>query len=325
MAKGNGGAVGLGAFGSLAMMVLIGSSTAVAAKIAVREIPVGLVPMVRFGVAGLILWPIVARGDVLMRMFREDRWRLLLAAAFCVPINQALFLNGARFAPAGHIGMIYAAVPLVVLGLATAIGQERLTGRKILGVLASVVGVGLIALENVWRGGSGGRDVLLGDLLEVGAVLAWGSYLAVNKPLVARFGAMPTLAATFLVGSLLDLPIAMATAPGWPPLSEISPAAWGALLYLTFAISIAGLAFQNLAMKKLDASQVATFGNVAPLLTVLWGFLLFGERISPVAAVGGGLVLLGIAGIASRGRSVALPISLTKPGHAAIPAVQPAA
>lgn len=285
----------LRAFGYLALMVLIGSTTAPAAKFAVREIPVGLIPLVRFGVAGLVLWPIAARGGVLGRMLRRDGWRLVVAAAFCVPINQAFFLNGARFAPAAHIGLIYAACPLVVLALASALGQERLAAGRLLGVLSSVAGVALIALENVMRADPAGRDALRGDLLEVGAVLAWGVYLTVNKPLVDRHGALPTLAGTFLVGFLLDLPIALFTLPGWPPLGTVSTAAWLGLAHLAVVVSIGGLAFQNLAMKNLEASQVATFGNVAPLLTIAWGYLLFGERTSPVAMLGGGLVLLGIA------------------------------
>ena len=290
-----GGSVGLKAFGCLALMVLISSTTAPAAKIAVREIPVGLIPLVRFGVAGLCLWPIVGRGGTLGRMLRQDGWRLIAAAALCVPINQAFFLNGARFAPASHIGLIYAAVPLVVLALAAALGQERLAPERVLGVVASVAGVALIALENVLRADPAGRDAFRGDLLEVGAVLAWGAYLTVNKPLINRHGALPTLAATFLVGCVLDLPVALFTLPGWPPLSSVSTGAWLGLAYLAIVVSIAGLAFQNLSMRSLDASQVATFGNVAPLLTVVWGYLLFDERISPVAAVGGGLVLAGIA------------------------------
>jgi drug/metabolite transporter (DMT)-like permease len=293
------GTVGLRAFGCLALMVLIGSSTAPAAKIAVREIPVGLIPLVRFGLAGLCLWPIVGRGGVLGRMIRQDGWRLLAAAALCVPINQAFFLNGARLAPASHIGLIYAACPLVVLALAALLGQERLAPERILGVAASVAGVALIALENVWRADASGRDVLRGDLLEVGAVLAWGAYLTVNKPLIARHGALPVLAGTFLVGSALDLPIALATAPGWPSMAGVSTGAWLGLAYLAVVVSIGGLAFQNLSMRSLDASQVATFGNVAPLLTVVWGYLLFDERISPIAAIGGGLVMVGI-GWASR-------------------------
>jgi drug/metabolite transporter (DMT)-like permease len=289
------GSAGLRAFGCLALMVLIGSTTAPAAKITVREVPVGLIPLVRFGIAGLCLWPIVGRGGVLGRMLRQDGWRLVAAASLCVPINQAFFLNGARLAPASHIGLIYAACPLVVLALAAALGQERLASGRILGVASSMAGVALIAFENVIRADPAGRDVLRGDLLEVGAVLAWGAYLTVNKPLVNRHGALPTLAATFLVGCVLDLPLALTTYPTWPPLSEVSTAAWVALAYLAVVVSIGGLAFQNLSMRALDASQVATFGNVAPLLTVLWGYLLFDERISPIAGVGGALVLLGIA------------------------------
>ena len=286
---------GLRAFGCLALMVLIGSSTAPAAKIVVREVPVGLVPLIRFGVAGLCLWPIVGRGGLLGRMLREDGWRLIAAAALCVPVNQAFFLGGARLAPASHIGLIYAACPLVVLSLAAALGQEKLASGRVLGVAASVAGMVLIALANLANADSAGRDAFRGDLMEVAAVMSWGGYLTFNKPLINRHGALPTLAATFLVGSVLDLPVALATAPGWPPLAAVSTAAWLGLAYLTVAVSIGGLAFQNLAMRSLDASQVATFGNVAPLLTVFWGYLLFDERISPIAAAGGGLVLLGIA------------------------------
>jgi drug/metabolite transporter (DMT)-like permease len=292
---GAGGSAGLRAFGCLALMVLIGSSTAPAAKIVVREIPVGLIPLVRFGLAGLCLWPIVGRGGSLGRMARQDGWRLLAAAALCVPINQGFFLSGARLAPAAHIGLIYAACPLVVLALAAALGQERLAPERVVGVAASVVGVTLIALENVLRADAAGRDVFRGDLLEVGAVLTWGAYLTLNKPLINRHGALPTLASTFLVGSALDLPVALATSTTWPSLAGVSTAAWVGLAYLTFVVSVGGLAFQNLSMRSLDASQVATFGNIAPLLTVVWGYLLFDERISPVAAAGGSLVLAGIA------------------------------
>ena len=310
-----GGSVGRRAIGFLALMVLIGSSTAPAAKIAVREIPVGLIPLVRFGVAGLCLWPVL-RGGALGRIFREDGWRLLAAAALCVPVNQAFFLGGARLTLASHIGLIYAACPLVVLALAVILGQERLETGRVLGVVASVAGVALVALENLWSADATGRDVLRGDLLEIGAVLSWGGYLTVNKPLVARHGALPTLAGTFLVGTTLDLPIALATAPGWPPLSGVSTAAWLGLAYLTLVVSIGGLTFQNLSMRSLDASQVATFGNVAPLLTIVWGYLLFGERTSPMAAVGGALVLVGIAWASRPVRRPEYAVPVPKPSPA---------
>ncbi len=311
---------GLQAVGCVVLAVLILSSTPVAAKYAVRGLPVGLIPLVRFGVAGLVLGPIVLRGGVFGRMLRTDWRRLLLAGAFCVPINQGFFLTGAQYAPAGHIGLIYAACPLVVLALAWLWGQERLAPERIVGVVASIAGVALVAAENLGRSDAAGRDALWGDLLEVAAVVAWGAYLTVNKPLVARHGALPVLAATFLVGSVLQLPLSLASSSTWPPLAGVQPAAWFGLAYMATVVSVGGLAFQNLAMRWFDASQVATFGNVSPLLCVLWGYLLFGERVAPIAAVGGTLVLVGILWASRPARKVvpqprSLPILSVKPAR----------
>ncbi len=317
-AEDSAGSVSLRAFGYLGVMVLITSTTAAAAKFAVRELPLGLVPLVRFGVAGLILGPMVLRGGALGRMIRQDGWRLAAASALCVVINQAFFLGGAKLAPTAHIGLIYAACPLVVLVLAAALGQERLVAGRVLGVVLSVLGVAVIALENAWTSAATGRDVVRGDLLEVGAVLAWGAYLTVNKPLVARHGALPALAATFLIGSALDLPVALASSPGWPPLSGVSTAAWAGMAHLILINTVAGLIFQNLAMRQLDASQVASFGNVAPLLTIAWGWLLFDERISAIAAFGGLLVLVGIF---CAGRPARKPTPAPLPGRIAGAAV----
>jgi drug/metabolite transporter (DMT)-like permease len=227
-------------------------------------------------------------------LFREDVGRLVLAAALCVPINQTFFLYGARLVPTAHVALIYAACPMVVLILASILGQERPEPSRMVGVLASVLGVVVIALDNLRQGGNAGRAVFQGDLLTVGAVISWGSYLTVSKGLIARHGALPALVGTFLVGAALDLPLALATLPGSPPLSNASPAAWRGLAYLTLVVTVFGLACQNQAMRRLDASQVATVGNASPILTVIWGIWLFHEAITPALILGGTLTLWGI-------------------------------
>jgi drug/metabolite transporter (DMT)-like permease len=291
----------------LVLMVLIGSSTAAAAKFVVHEVPVALIPLVRFGLAGLLLLPLVWKTAAFRTMFRRDWRRLALTAACCVPINQTFFLNGTRLAPTTHIALIYAACPLVVLALATALRQERLSAGRLLGVLASVAGLIVIALGNLLGDRTPeSRGVLLGDLLLVGAVTSWGAYITLGKPLVARYGSLPTLAGTFLVGGLLNLPVALATSGSWTWLASVSPRAWVALIHLTLVVSVLGLLFQNLALARLDASQVATFGNASPLLTMLWGNLIFAERLTPTLAFGGALILLGVVGTSRPARGPAV-------------------
>jgi drug/metabolite transporter (DMT)-like permease len=161
-------------------------------------------------------------------MVREDGWLLLLTAALCVPINQGFFLSAARLGPTSHVGIFYATCPLVVLLLAWAMSMERPDRGRISGVLASVAGIIVICLGNFWSGAGkeatteAARAVVLADLLLVGAVVSWGGYIAVSKPLVERHGAMPALAATMLVGCLLSVPIAILAWPGWSTFGGVS-------------------------------------------------------------------------------------------------------
>ena len=111
----------------VALMVLFGSTTAAAAKIAVAELPVTLVPAVRFGMAGLCLLPWVLGRGVLLRMIRKDGLLVLATAALCVPINQGFFLSAARSGPTSHVGIFTATCPLVVLLLG--LGHENRASR----------------------------------------------------------------------------------------------------------------------------------------------------------------------------------------------------
>jgi drug/metabolite transporter (DMT)-like permease len=291
------------------LMVVFGSTTAAAAKIAVTELPLTLVPAVRFGMAGLCLLPWVLGRGVLRRMIREDGLLLLATAALCVPINQGFFLSAARLGPTSHVGFFYATCPLVVLLLAWTMRMERPDRGRLWGVLASVAGIVVIGIGNYWSSGGAPtaevRAVVLADLLLVGAVVSWGGYIAVSKPLVERHGAMPAVAATCLVGCLLSLPLAVWAWPGFSSFGQVSSSAWLALAVLGLFITPLGWAFQNLSLRRFDASQVATFSNGSPFLTVVWGVWLFDELLTPALVVGGGLTLGGIYW-ASRARRPAL-------------------
>ena len=285
----------LGAYLILLVMILVGSSTALMAKFALRELPVELLPLVRYGVAGLALLPVVLRDGQLARLFRQDGVRLLAASILCVPVNQMLFLHGTKLAPTTHVGLIYATCPLFVLLLAVILGQERLVRSRVVGIVASVAGAGVIALGNLWKPSAAASEGLLGDLFLFGAVVSWGAYLTVNKPLVARHGALAVLAGTFLVGVTLHAPLAVISSGEWSSkLQTASTWAWLSLFYLALVVSIVGLSCQNIALRLFDASQVATVGNAAPALTVVWGILLLDEPMTPALIVGGLLVIAGI-------------------------------
>ena len=162
-------------------------------------------------------------------MLRDDLGRLALTASLCVPINQTFFLNGVRLA---YADLTRGADLRVLPARGPAPGHGAGAGA------AGAGSAGRNPCERLGRGGDrpggplargiGGPGSAPGDLLLVAAVGSWGAYLTVSKPLIARHGALPALAGTFLLGSLLDLPIALATCPSWPALTRASPVAWRA-------------------------------------------------------------------------------------------------
>lgn len=283
----------------LGIMIFVGSTTSPFAQLAVWELPVSLVPLLRFGFAAVCIAPFLGGFDKVRRLFQEDWRRLAVVAACCVPINQWFFLNAVRLGTNSHVGLFYATVPLVVWVLAWRLGHEPLDLGRLGGIVASIAGVLVIGLGNALGGEAWSperaREVMISDILLVGAVISWGAYVALSRPLIIRHGALPVLAGTFLLGFALQIPIAAWGAWKWPAmLREASASAWISLAILALAITPLNLALQNLALKQLDASQVATFSNIAPVLTVVWGVSFFGEPLSPALLVGGLLTLGGV-------------------------------
>ncbi|MGO9917551.1 MAG: DMT family transporter [Isosphaeraceae bacterium] len=285
----------------LVLMVVLGSTTAAAARLAVRELPIALLPVVRFGVAGLCVLPMIRGRGSLRKLLREDWPWLVVAAAMCVPVNQGFFLTAARLGPTSHVGIFYATAPLVVLLGAWTLRTEPPDLGRLWGVLASVLGISVVGVGNLGGGGGSApgdaRAVMAADALLVGAVISWGIYVIVSKPLVVRHGALPVLAGTFLLGSLLNLPIAIFSLSAGPAVAigQVSATAWLALAFLALFVTPLGQACQNLALCRLDASQVANFSNASPLLTVVWGIWLFGEALTPALIIGGILTFCGIS------------------------------
>jgi drug/metabolite transporter (DMT)-like permease len=306
----------------LVLMVVLGSTTAAAARLAVGELPIALLPVVRFGVAGLCILPMIRGRGSLAKLLREDWVLLLLAAAMCVPVNQGFFLTAARLGPTSHVGIFYATAPLVVLLGAWALRTEEPDLRRLWGVLASVAGIIVVGVGSSWASGGTSpgeaRAVLAADALLVGAVISWGIYIILSKPLVVRHGALPVLAGTFLLGSLLNLPIAIVSLSAWPSLGQASSTAWLALGFLALFVTPLGQACQNLALSRLDASQVANFSNASPVLTVVWGIWLFGEALTPALVIGGILTFCGISWTGRRRwrpQTAAIETAVQQPEH----------
>src|ERR1700680_3820968 len=142
----------------IGLFCLLWSFAFVAGKIGVTDCPPLILLTARFSLAGILILGISA----LRRDAWSLSWRDTLVFGVLGVANNALYLGlgytGLQTVSAGLGGLIVSANPVFTAVLAALFLKERLTLRKVAGLLLGIVGVGFI----VWHRMSVGTDSLHG-------------------------------------------------------------------------------------------------------------------------------------------------------------------
>lgn len=240
---------------------------------------------------------------------RGDRLTFFFWGFIAGPMNQGFFLAGIERSVASHASLLYALTPVGVYLASIALRREQTQRHKLLGVSIALVGVIVLLLE---RGLAAALAPLVGDLLLLCAVAAWVAWTLASRGLAARYTGLQMASWTMLSAGfqaalcapfLLDL----------PPLSEVPTSAWLSLAYLVFFTSVVAYILWSFALVRAEASRVAVFTNLQPVMTAILAFLLLDEPIGWGVAVGGVLVILGVRTVQRPPRTLAhAPV---KPGR----------
>ena len=202
-------------------------------------------------------------------------------------------LLGLSYTTASMGTLLWAAEPILILGLAWLILRERLTPTLVAFSLLAIVGVVLVAGIDV---GVEQTSLLLGNGLILTGVACCALYTVLTRRMVTNLDPLlivvlqQTLA---LVWALAIWPLEWAR-EGELGLTTISPASWGwaalsGVLYyaLAFWCYIIGL-------KQMPASTVGMFLNLIPIFGIGAAYLFLGERLTLVQWIGGALILAAV-------------------------------
>lgn len=187
--------------------------------------------------------------------------------------------------------LLYTA-PAIVLLLSALLFGEKLTGRKLLCVLLSVLGCALVSGL-----GSGGAALTpRGLLLGLGAGLGYALYSIFSRLLQQRgYASYTNVCWTFLIAAAAYLAIALANGsaaeivrlPGATALSVVCGLFTGLLAYLLYT---AGL-------RDLEPSRAAQLATIEPVFAALLGVLLFAQRLTGTECLGVALVVAAVVGM----------------------------
>ncbi len=203
---------------------------------------------------------------------------------------------GYRFAPAAHGATVMAAgLPVVATLLSLALGQMRLTGRRVASLALVVLGSLMLAqaTSGVWAG------AWIGDLIFLAAVSSWAVYTVLVQRW--RLSALDTTLAIGLLAAPVYLPVWWLALP-----SGMAQASWQAILtQLVFqgagASVIAGLLYTR-CVALLGPGTTTMLGAAVPGLAALLAWPLLGEALPGLALVAIGVVTGGLLLSVTRAR-----------------------
>jgi len=299
---------------AIGILVVVWAVNFIAAKIGLRYLPPLAMASFRVVLAGVVMVPVyfsclrlkafAEAADLRLRGFGVgDFWTFLYLCFFGVMINQMCFTIGLYFTPVSHSAVIVGLAPIYILLLAVLFRLERATGHKVMGMLIALAGVAVLASEN---GVSRHSASIAGDAITMAGSLGFAIYAVLGKRVAERYDTLTMTAFNHFAGALLVLPAAMHEiwALGPAHLWHQPWRAWAALVYMAVFSSALAYVFYFWLLRYLEASQLAAFTYLLPVLATILGILWLGERGSWSQVLGGCMALGGVYWIESSRVSV---------------------
>lgn len=268
-------------------------------KIALAEMSVGHMVLYRFLFACPPFFLLIRRP----RFSRRD-WILLLLASFLgFPVQYLLQFQGLAMTTVSHAALMVGTMPVILAVGASIFAHERLDWIGWMALAGSTAGVSLIVVSGGHRGSLGQGPTLAGDLLIVVSLLIALSWVLLNKHLMLGHSPLEVTAYGLLAGTVMIV-VWVVLRDGLPPVHGVSVKAWLALAASGLLCNAAAMLLWNTGIHRVPASRAGVFLNIEPALGSILGVKLLGERLGPLAWLGGGLILAAAITLTSSGKGV---------------------
>jgi drug/metabolite transporter (DMT)-like permease len=274
---------------SIIVAVFLWGSSFVAMRIVLKDLHPFAVMFCRLFSALIFIIPISIK--LFPKSYQKNDWKILLSMVLFQPCLYFLFeSNALTFTTSSQAGVISACLPLMVAVAAWFFLSESINSKTITGLILSISGVILLTIFQ-------SRQVdaphpVLGNILEVGAMLSACANLILIKKLSSNYGAWSLTGMQIIAGTIFFL-------PGIKYIINADPSIWTMqliflLLYLGICVSFLAFGLYNWGISKIEVSRASIFINLIPVTAVMLGWLILGETLNSKQMIAAIIVISGV-------------------------------
>lgn len=279
------------------LLCCIWGSTWLFIKLGLNDLPPITFAGIRFVIAAIILFVLIAVRRVPLPRTRQDLILLAVTGVLSFSLNYGLVFWGEQYISSGLAALLQSTLPAFGLIIAHYyLPRERMTLPRMAGVLLGVVGVGVIFSNQLAV--SGPRALWGSAALVLSAFCA-----AYANVLVKAYGLnlQPSvLAAGQMLFGLIPLLLIGIPLEGNPLKFHWTPIAWISMLYLAIVGTVIAFLLYYWLMHNMDVTKTMLIALVTPVVAVVLGMLVLKEELNWRTLVGGAMIMSGIGLIVVR-------------------------
>lgn len=184
--------------------IIYGANYIIAKGIMPEKIGPSAFVFMRLLFGGLLFW--ILKAFIKESIAKKDFPRIILCGFLGAAANQLLFFNGLNLTSPIDASIIITATPVIVLLLSVVMLKEKVTTNKLIGITIGAIGAILL----IWHSNTGvGTSSLLGNVFVFLNASAYGLYLVIVKPLLAKYHSTTIISWVFLFGFFFMLPFGL--------------------------------------------------------------------------------------------------------------------
>jgi drug/metabolite transporter (DMT)-like permease len=247
----------------------------------------------RFFIVCLILLLIlVIQPKNFSKLNRKDVIPIFLLGFSGVIIYHLCLNYGEQYVSPAVASLIIATIPIEILILSFIFLKEKITTKKLFGIIIALIGVIIIS---IW----GTKDTTI-EVKYITAALAIlisalvsAIYTIFGKKLLNRYNGLSLTTYAILLGSIALLPLSINNQL-IEQVSKLSIKGWFAISFLALFSTVIGYVIWYIALEKRTASEISVYLYLIPVLSTIISFFLLKDEITSMFIFGGFLVISGL-------------------------------